>query len=282
LEARAKLCKSLAIQLSMEVQEKQTELFMALAPTIVRENQDILSMAIRRCDGHLLAATDNHRSFWKDMPANRSTPTHVQVPIFHGDQQFGTTEVCFTPLTPEGIHGFLRQLHLPLIFFMAVSGFVAYRLYLKRVLQHLDPSPVTPDRVKATLDTLSESVVVTDDQERIILANEAFTQITGQPTSSLLGRKLSLLPWVQHRQRPSDFPWVQSLHQGIAKKGVPLILETPSGEVCSLVVNTAPISGPDGKQRGIIASFTDVTELEQKNRKLVKASRLAGVTGELV
>lgn len=278
LEARAKLCESLAIQLSMEVQEKQTDLFMALAPTIVRENQDILSMAIRRSDGHVLAATNNHESFWKDMSSNQSTATHMRVPIFHGDQQFGATEICFTPLAHNGVYGFLCRLHLPLTFFMAISGFLAYRLYLRKVLRHLDPSLVVPDRVRAALDTLSESVVLMDGQERIVLANDAFTQIAGQSTSSLLGRKLSLLPWIRRRskQRPSDLPWIQALRQGIAKKGVSIVLETPSGEVRSSIVNTIPIPGPDGKQKGIMASFTDVTELEDKNRQLVEMSRLAG------
>ena len=279
LDSRAKLCESLAIQLSMEVQEKQIDLFMALAPTIVRENRQILSIAIRRSDGHLLAATDNHGSFWKDMPANRSTATHVQVPIFHGDQQFGEIEICFTPLTPEGIRGFLCQLHLPLTFFMAVSGFIAYQLYLKKVLRHLDPSSVVPDRVRAALDTLSESIVITDAQERIVLANEAFGQITGQSTSSLLGRKLSLLPWFKRRseQKPSDLPWIKVLREGIAKKGMSLVLETESGEVHSSIVNTTPIAGSDGKQKGVMTSFTDITELEHKNRELVEVSRVAGM-----
>ena len=278
LEARAKLCESLAIQLSMEVQEKQTNLFMTLAPTIVRENQDILSMAIRRSDGHVLAATENHESFWKNMSSNQSTATHMQVPIFHGDQQFGATEICFTPLAHKGVYGFLCRFHLPLTFFMAISGFLAYRLYLRKVLRHLDPSSVVPDRVRAALDTLSESVVVMDGQERIVLANDAFTQIAGQSKSSLLGHKLSLLPWIRKRseQRPSNLPWIKALHQGIAKKGVSLVLETPSGEVRSSIVNTTPIHGPDGKQKGIMASFTDVTELEDKNRQLVEMSRLAG------
>jgi len=279
LEARAKLCESLAIQFCMDSQKKQIRMFKALAPIIVRRNQDILSMGIRRTDGRLLAATDNHGSFWKDIPANRSTETHVKVPLFQGNKQFGIIEICLTPLNSDGILGLLRRFHLPLVLFMAVSGFVAYWLYLKKVLRHLDPSSVVPDRVRAALDTLSESVVITDSKEQIVLANEAFTEITGQPISSLLGCRLSLLPCIKKslEQRPRDFPWGKALHQGIAEKGIPLVLESQSGEVCSSIVNTTPIPGSDGKQKGIMASFTDVTELEQKNKALVETSRLAGM-----
>ena len=146
---------------------------MALAPTIVRENQHILSMAIRRSDGHVLAATDNHESLWKDTPANRSTATHVQVPIYHGDQQFGEIEICFTPFIPRGIRGFLHQFHLPLTIFMAVSGFIAYQLYLKKVLRHLDPASVVPDRVRAALDTLRtnhRSIHIVTSRAQIVIA----------------------------------------------------------------------------------------------------------------
>ena len=279
LDARAKLCESLAVQLSMEVQERQIDLFMALAPAIEHMNQDILSLGLRRSDGHLLAATDNHKSLWKDAPENQSTATHIRVPILHGDQKFGEIEICFTPILPEGIRGFLCQLRLPLVLFMAVSGFVAYLLYLGRALRMLDPSSVIPDRVRAALDTLSESVVMTDNQERIVLANEAFARISGRPTSSLLGLNLSLLPWIKRRSEKehSDLPWIETLREGFARKGVPLVLETQSGESLSSIVNAAPITGPDGKSRGVITSFTDVSELENRNKELIDLSRLAGM-----
>ena len=279
LEARAKLCESLAIQFCVGTQKKQIDMFKALAPIIARRNPDILSMAIRRSDGHLLAVTDNHISYWKDIPANRSTETHIQVPIFHKDKQYGAIEICLTALNPNGMIGFVREFHLPLIFFMVVLGFIAFKLYLKKALRYLDPSSVIPDRVRAALDNLSESIVVTDSQEQIVLANEAFTRITGQPISSLLGSKLSLLPCIKKTsgQKNFDLPWAKALRQGQAEKGIPLALESSSGEVFSSIVNTIPISDHDGKQKGIIASFTDVTELEQKNRALVEASRLAGM-----
>ena len=278
LEARAKLCESLAIQFCIGTQKEQTRLFKALAPVIVRRNQDILSMAIRRSDGYVLAATENHHTFWKDIPAKRSTATHIQVPILQGDKQYGTIEISLTSLGPKGILGLLHQFHLPLVFFMVVSGFIAYRMYLKKALHHLDPSSVVPDRVKAALDTLSESVVVTDGQEQIVLANEAFTKISGQPVSSLLGRRLSSLPCIKRSSEEEHLylPWAKALRQGIAEKGVPLVLESISGKTSS-IVNSTPISGPDGKQKGIMASFTDITELESKNQALVETSRLAGM-----
>jgi len=279
LESRAKLCESLAIQFSVGTQKEQARLFKAFAPVIVRRNEDILSMAIRRSDGYILAATENHHTFWKNISAQRSTATHIKVPILQGDNKYGMMEICLTPLGPKGILGLLHQFHIPLVFFMSGSGFIAYRLYLKKALRHLDPSSVVPERVKAALDTLSESVVVTDGQEQIVLANEAFTKISGQSVSSLLGRKLSLLPCIKGNisgEEQFNFPWSKALKEGIAEKGVPLVFESTSGKTSS-IVNTTPISDPDGKRKGIMASFTDITELESKNQALVETSRLAGM-----
>ena len=88
-------------------------------------------------------------------------------------------EICLTSLGSEGIRGLLHQFHLPLVFFISGSGFVAYWLYLKKALRQLDPSSVIPEHVKAAFESLSEGVVVTDGQERIVLANEAFIKISG-------------------------------------------------------------------------------------------------------
>ena len=279
LDARAKLCESLAIQFCVGTQEKQIDIFNAFAPMIVKRDPDILSVAIRKTDGYLVAATDNHKFFWKDVSANRSTETHIQVPVFVNDERYGTIEVCFTALNSNWLIGSIREFHLPLILFMLVSEFIAFKLYLRKALRHLDPSSVIPGRVKAALDNLSEGIVVTDSKDQIVLANEAFTRFTGQPFLSILGNKLSSLPCIKKtsERKKLDFPWQKTLSQGKAEKGVPIALTDPSGEVFSSIVNTIPISDPEVKQKGVMASFTDVTELEQKNRALVEASRLAGM-----
>ena len=43
-----------------------------------------------------------------------------------------------------------------MIFFISVASVVSFLIYLKRALQHLDPSKVVPPHVRAALDTLAE------------------------------------------------------------------------------------------------------------------------------
>ncbi len=42
------------------------------------------------------------------------------------------------------------------------------------MLKHLDPTKVIPRRVRETLDTMAEGLLVLDKDERILLANKAF------------------------------------------------------------------------------------------------------------
>ena len=66
--------------------------------------------------------------------------------------------------------------------------------------------------------------------------------------------------------------------EGTAQVGVVLGLQS-SDERRTFVVNSMPIVGSDGKRRGALATFDDVTSIEQKNEQLeetlsaLKASR---------
>ncbi len=279
LEARARLCETLAVQLCTSPPQELVAVFDTLAPLVVERNRDILSLAIRGADGQIRAATRNHTSLWKDLPANQSSETHVQVPIFEGEYQIATFEICLAPLTAKGLYGYLEQVQLPAAAFVAVVGFVAYSVYLRRVLRHLDPSSVIPARVKKVLDVLSDGVVLTDEKGRIVLANEAFEQVAPKVEPSLIGRTLSMLKWAHNDPEVRLFepPWSEVLREGITRRGVPLVLESMQGTSHNSLVSATPILGPNGEQRGVLASFTDVTELEKKNQELVDASRRAGM-----
>jgi PAS domain S-box-containing protein len=279
LEARARLCETLAVQFCTSAPQELVTVFDTLAPLIMERNLDILSLAVRGADGQIRAATKNHASFWKDLPANQSSETHVQVPIFEGQSQIATFEICLAPLTGKGLYGYLEQVQLPAAAFVAVMGFLAYSVYLRRVLRHLDPSSVIPARVKKVLDVLSDGVVMTDERGRIVLANEAFEQVAPKAESSLIGRTLSMLKWMHGDPEVRFFepPWSEVLREGVTRRGVPLILEGTQGASHSSLVSATPILGPNGEQRGVLASFTDVTELEKKNQELVDASRRAGM-----
>lgn len=279
IESRQKLCKNLAIQFCGVAHENIIYTLESLAPHIIEQNKDILSMGFRDAEGLLVSGTDDHDTNWQPLTDNHSTPTQIQIPIQKDDEQFGTIEIYFAPVYPKTIAGFLHIHYVYFVAFMAVAMFIVTWIYLRKVLRHLDPSAVIPNRVKAVLDNLTESVVILDKNEHIIFGNDAFGKIIDEKETGFVGRKLSVFPWIQPREKQehSDLPWIQTLENGTTESNIPIILKTKNGNKRTSVVNSVPILSAGGEHRGIMTSFTDVTELEEKSNELIKMSRDAGM-----
>ena len=279
LEARARLCETIAMQFCTLLPQEQIPTFDRLAPLLVHRNPDLLSLAIRDSEGHVIASTSEHARLWQSLPAEVSLETHVQVPIYADDQPSGAFEICLEPIYANDWERALQQMHLPLVAFCVGAGFLIFRFYLKKTLKRLDPGSVVPGRVNTVLDILSDGVVVTDEKGQIVLANEAFQKATGQPAQSFLGKSLSILKWIDAtgNTKTEDLPWSQVLQNGSIHRSVPLRLEHTheAGQYHNFLVSVTPIAGAEGENRGMLVSFTDVPELERDNCEQVEVSRLA-------
>jgi diguanylate cyclase (GGDEF)-like protein/PAS domain S-box-containing protein len=270
LKGRKQLCESLAIQCSLAAQRGATDELQMTTRTIVERDSDIQSVGLRQVDGKLLMKLGEHDTLWKNADASKSTPTHVRVPIFEDDKQWGTLEVVFRPLHEGGILGWIKDPAIALIAFFAVAGFFGYAFYLSRMLRHLDPSSVIPDRVKTMLNTLAEGVVVIDKQSRVVLANDAFAATVGRSTIDLQGAAMTELQWTepQSDELAKDFPWLESLKKGSTHTGIRLGLKDEAQTPRTFRVNCTPIHGGDGTTRGALATFDDVTTIEEKSARL--------------
>ena len=136
----------------------------------------------------------------------------------------------------------------------------------KKILQHLDPSRVIPGRVRAALDTFTEGLLVLDKNERIVLANKAFAETVGCSATDLQGRRASEFKWTE-TEEGGPHPWRAAIREGTAQTGVVLGLRTKEKER-RFRVNSTPIEGEDGRYRGALASFDDVTEAERNREEL--------------
>jgi PAS domain S-box-containing protein len=270
LEGRKKFCESLAIQFSMAVNRGETALIRATLDTLVAREADVVSAAIRTANGRVLAESGDHAANWADIPLGKSTPTHVQVPVFQGKRRWGTVEITFRDLQGSGLLLGISHSLFPLILFFAIPGFAAYLFFIKRTLRELDPRSVIPERVKSAFNALAEGLVIMDEKEQIILANTSFAEKIELSDDALLGRKLSDLTWTaESKQRePEPFPWQVTLAGNERRKGVPLKYESRREGTHTFMVNTAPITDGKGAVRGVLATFDDLTDLEKKQVEL--------------
>ncbi|MFT5701255.1 MAG: diguanylate cyclase (GGDEF)-like protein [Desulforhopalus sp.] len=270
LESRINLSEALAVQFTSAVQQDNTSLLGDILVAMVDRNVDVESAAVRETGGRLLAEAGDHLAHWKSSKNGKSTTTHVQIPIFRGTQRWGTAEISFTPIWRSNFTSGFKNSYLSLILFVGFAGFGGYFLLIKRTLRELDPSSVVPGRVRAAFDVLEEGVLILDENEFVVLANSSFAEFTEKSPSQLIGFKGSELGWkrVDSKFSREQLPWMQVLKGENSILGSRLVMERGERPPVTFVVNAAPVLDGKGNRRGVLVTFDNITELEEKNREL--------------
>ena len=157
--------------------------------------------------------------------------------------------------------------------FVALMGTLAYWVYLRRALVHLDPTSVIPGRVRLAFDVMTEGVVVLDRRGRVLLANSAFRVLRNDDTLDPVGKPLSALPWLAAglASEASEHPWSRTMVDAAPVMGYPVEIVAPDSKRKKLTVNCAPIMDPRGVVRGCLVTFDDLTELHLANERLSEA-----------
>ena len=271
MDGRCALAEAVAVQCCLSAQRNDLATMRTLLDALVVRNNTVLSAGVRRTGGDLVAEAGTHGLNWLAPPDQPLAGAQVKVPIFENRKQWGTLEVRFLPLSAAGWRGWLLSPMTRLFLFVAASVFLLDRIYLKKILKFLDPTSVVPQRVRATLDTLAEGVVILDNRQQIVLANKAFADRLKQPAERLQGFRPSDMRWSlpNSDEPPASYPWLDAVRDGVTRMGVVLRMRAEGDDGYStLSVNAIPILGGNGERRGALATFDDVTRVEQQNVEL--------------
>jgi diguanylate cyclase (GGDEF)-like protein/PAS domain S-box-containing protein len=268
-EERGTLTRSLAFQYSTAVTHGDITGIEKNMRQLVDYSPEILSISLRRNNGKLVANAGLPVTQYGNRSANHADSEAClhQATVYREHDKWGTMVVRFTPLSNAGVPGFhdhpLAAL-LALSIFFSLGGF----LLISGIRYRRLASPAcVPYQVRTVLDALAEGVLMLDPQGRILLANNAFAKSVGKRPGALLGRKVSDLRWEFGRVHEDEFPWDTVLRLGEIQTGKQLRIVCPSGVTRTFTVNAAPVK--DGDQyRGVMATFDDVTRLEEKNDQL--------------
>ncbi|MDH3947882.1 MAG: EAL domain-containing protein [Gammaproteobacteria bacterium] len=274
-KSREKIADSLAVQISAAAYANQLRTLQATLDGVVKRNEEILSAALRRVNGRVIAQTSEHRRHWLNS-LDESTSTHIKVTLLKDKSPWGHFELVFSPPGAISTSSLIDSPLIKLLLFAAVSGFFGYLLFIKKSLREMDPSKVVPAHVKATLDSLAEGVIILDENERIVLTNSTFADRVNIEPGALIGKKASSLNWkaLQSTERPQSYPWFVAVKQKENQTGIPLTFETKQGEQLEFMVNSSPILDGKNNVRGAMATFDDVTQLEKKNSDLKTALQM--------
>jgi PAS domain S-box-containing protein len=269
-EGRKALAEAVAIHCAQAVQQNDVARLAPALRAVLARNRDLASAAVRDGGGRLVAEAGGGEG----RPAG---PGAMRVPIAVDNEPWGTVELRFRAGPSSGLRGLFGGPLLPLATFVGLASFFGASVYLRSVLRHADQKPgsLVPDRVRATLNTVGEGVLVLDKHQRIALANEAFAGTVGRPAAELAGRPVAELSWKQFPpgSPPDRYPWARAIHERTAQMGTVLGLVTHSGGLRKLSVNSTPLVADDGTCRGALATFDDLTPIENKNGQLVRLLR---------
>ena len=203
-------------------------------------------------------------------PANdKSTLTSVLVPIDAGKETWGRLELAYRPTTPQTLLGWLKYPGVALTLLMLTVGFGAFYLYLKRILQRLDPNAAIPDRVRTAFDALSEGVLVIDKLGHVLLANRAFRALHPAAGGELTGKRIKDLAWLTSACGDGPPPWTRAMLERTAVTGENIKIPQEGGDPVKIVINVAPIVDDRETVRGCLITFDDMSMVEHMNQALL-------------
>ena len=277
-KSRTALAEAIAVNSSAIIAQKDIRRLKGDLELIVTRNDDIQSAAIKHRSGKSIISIGNHEQLWEEVEGGYSTDSQLLVPLWAGKKKWGIIELKYKQLSEKGWKGVVFSSKYQLVFFVAISSFIAFYFYLSKMLRQLDPSRAVPGRVRSALDTLTEGLLVVDPNEYIVLANEAFATVVGLTQEELVGRSATTLKWVANDKTEEgviSFPWMDAIKEGVNIKNRMIHLIDAQDLKRSFIVNCSLVLGNGNKSNGVLISFQDVTELEKKEIELRKSKNLA-------
>ncbi|MBI4754128.1 MAG: diguanylate cyclase [Betaproteobacteria bacterium] len=274
-QVRERLSQSIAVQITSMVQRGDRDGLGETLRELVRRSQDIRSLAVRRADGQVLAMAGNHAAEWTLAAGAHSTLSNIAVPMLANGERWGDVELGFASPVPMTVMGWLSRPKVLALVLLVVVGGVGFHLYLRRVLQQLDPSSAIPERVRTAFDVLTEGVLIVDRGGRIMLANAAFRGLHRDAEGKLNGRRITELQWLMAGlgDDAASHPWERSMREKEPVRAETMELPQPSGRPRRAMANCAPVMDAAGEVRGCMITIDDVTDLERTNEHLLEALR---------
>lgn len=277
LQSRAQLAEVVAVNSTLLLTHADVARMEAVLHHVVQRDPDILYALIKRESGEEIARIE------KSDVDPLKTDEKVSVPIWSGEERWGSVDLYFNPAFASGVVGFLQQPLVRFITFVSAISFLFFFFYLGRMLKLLDPSQAIPDRVRSALDTMAEGLLVLDARQNIVLANLAFARILARNPADLVGVNCRRFGWSNVDDTPfvaKQSPWGCAIETGKAVTSQRIRLQLENGQVRTFMVNCSPVLANNGKAGGVLVSFDDVTVLEQKEIELLKSKEEAEIANQ--
>ena len=281
-QARRSYCESTAVSFMALAARMEASQLQSTLDVLKSRNLSVRSIGVRDASGALVLQSGPHKALWTSVGNEVSSHDEAIVPITSNGDHWGQLEVTWEPSTALSIFGFYPRPELLLTSLVGLLTFVVFSLYLRKVMQHVNPSKVVPTRVRDALNSLAEGLLVLDKKQSIVLANESFANVAGQSSEDLIGKHPSVFDFqVAADSGAPELPWMITAKYSRPVKGV-LLTRGVGEQQRTFSVSTVPVLDEKQESRGVVVSFEDVTQLQKKQQELREAlSSLKTSTDEI-
>ena len=267
LRRRTDLSEVVAVNAAVQIRRQQWIDLDATMQTYVDRNADLLSIGVRSDLGALRIDTGHHEDFWATAKSDQPQVETVHVPVTLNRRPWGRVEFCFKREHTTFLSRLINHPLVRLITFFMIFGIVGYTFFVIRILKIFNSTQVVPDRVRRALDTLAEGLLVLDEDGRIVLANRSFADIVEMEPEELQGKLASDLNWIANDVIDGDYPWSSAVEKTELQSEKIIRYQLEAGPQRIFSVNAAPL-GKAKSQRGALATFRDVTHVEEHRAEL--------------
>ena len=268
-QGRVALCESMSVMGTTLISSGKTADLRIALVAIAQRNEGIESLGLRLADGSLVVSSGAHETAWQGTDSGKTQ--NLSVPIFKNKEKFAELEVAFTK--PSQFLGFVDWSFMGFLGLLMVGCVMQFAFFLRKTLEALDPNGAVPTRVRDTFDRLGTGVVLTDQRNRILLANQLFCEGVGIDRDEFVGKPIAGLDWIPDSP-DAELPWDESLRTGEVVNS--RILHFVNGDRrLTFAVHTTPILGS-----GMMLAFDDITVLEENKIELAKARDAAEKANE--
>ncbi|TWU59914.1 putative diguanylate cyclase YdaM [Rubripirellula tenax] len=267
MNARHQNCETIAILSATDIGKQRWVDLRSKLQLMVDRDPELMSIGIRSEFGTLRLDTGHHEDMWSPDAQDIVHVDKVKIPITISGRSWGRVEYCYKSPHDGTFDRAINNPTVRLLSFYIVAGMLAFTIFVVRMMGVFNNTQVVPDRVRQALDTLAEGLLVLDGTGRIVLANQAFADIVGIDSDSLTHRRASELDWVEDDVSETGYPWMLAIETCELQSERMLRITLADGSQRIFSVNAAPL-GKDRTQRGALATFRDVTHVEEHRAEL--------------
>jgi PAS domain S-box-containing protein len=229
---------------------------------------------IKRLTGKDLTLGTSMVELFKELPEEQKRAINEWSKVLQGENVNQTIEF----IDPKGDKRVYHVLHAPIRDANGTitgAGEVAYNI--TKQVQVEDKLRETKEYLDNLITYANAPIIVWDPQFRITLFNRAFEHLTGRNAKSVLGKQFEILLPDTYRTEAMDL--IRKTIEGERWESVEIPILHKNGNIRTVLWNSAPVFGPDGKTIiSIIAQGQDITDRKKMESEYrLRASEYAKI-----